>query len=197
MAGGTGVSASPCRGLRTATRPTLLEQNRYASVNLSRLRCVSPCIHTAAAGPGTVEQHRGHAMSTLNRSAAGVALLAALAAGCGSVAAMHTSGSHPEPSSSAPARHHSSSKPAASASPSKAPQPAAAPHQAAPPPAMTPPPAMAPPPAAPAAPAQPPVMTPVPHQAPPSPPVNPIPQGNAGDHDGDNNGAPSDGDGGI
>jgi hypothetical protein len=31
--------------------------------------------------------------------------------------------------------------------------------------------------------------------APPPPPMNPIPQGNGGDQDGDNNGGPSDGDG--
>ena len=38
-------------------------------------------------------------------------------------------------------------------------------------------------------------------QAPPAtqapPPVNPMPQGNGGDHDGDNNGGPDDGDGGT
>jgi hypothetical protein len=31
----------------------------------------------------------------------------------------------------------------------------------------------------------------------PAPPANPIPQGNGGDHDGDNNGGLSDGDGTI
>jgi hypothetical protein len=53
-------------------------------------------------------------------------------------------------------------------------------------PATTPP----PPATTPAAPAAPPTTTPA-HTA------NPIPQGNGGDHDADNNGGPSDGDGNI
>jgi hypothetical protein len=37
----------------------------------------------------------------------------------------------------------------------------------------------------------------MPVHAPPAPPINQIPQANGGDHDGDNNGALSDGDGGV
>ena len=41
------------------------------------------------------------------------------------------------------------------------------------------------------------MQAPRPTQPPPVPMGNPIPQGNGGDHDGDNKGGPSDGDGGI
>jgi hypothetical protein len=85
---------------------------------------------------------------TLIRPAAGLALLAALAAGCGNAVA---------------AQHHGAPKPAASA------------HQHT---MVTTPPA-------------PPATTP------PAPSTNPIPQGNGGDQDADNNGGPSDGDGNI
>ena len=96
----------------------------------------------------------------LARSAAGLALLAALTAGC----------------STAVTAHSTAPKPTATAH-STAPKPPAAP--------VTTPPAA-------------PVTTP------PAPPVttapqtaNPIPQGNGGDQDADNNGGPSDGDGNI
>jgi len=97
------------------------------------------------------------------------ALLAALAAGCGSAAPGH----------------------------SAAPKPVAAAHSAAPKPSPTM-----------HAPAEPTVVHHRRHHhhprhmhaqvsAPPAQPVNPIPQGNGGDQDGDNNGGPSDGDGNI
>jgi len=107
---------------------------------------------------------------TLARRALVFALLAALAAGCGSAAAGH---------STAP-------KPVASAH-SPAPEPSPATHSPTPEPVM------------------------VRHHhhrhhprhmhaeasTPPAQPVNPIPQGNGGDQDGDNNGGPSDGDGNV
>jgi len=71
----------------------------------------------------------------LTTSAASLALLAVLAAGCGTAAATH----HAAPNPAAPAHHHAGQMHAA----------------------------------------------------------NPIPQGNAGDQDADNNGGPSDGDGNI
>jgi len=107
---------------------------------------------------------------TLARRAGVLALLAVLAAGCGSAAPGH----------------------------SAAPKPAAAAHSPAPKPSPT---------------AQSPTAGPVVirhhhhrHHArhmhaqagtPPAQPVNPIPQGNGGDQDADNNGGPSDGDGNI
>jgi hypothetical protein len=105
----------------------------------------------------------------LARSAAGLALLAALTAGC----------------SSAVTAHSTAPKPTATGR-SAAPKPTATPPS---PPATTPaaPPTTKPPAATPAAP---PATT-------PAPPANPIPQGNGGDQDGDNNGGPSDGDGNI
>jgi hypothetical protein len=91
---------------------------------------------------------------TLIRPAAGLTLLAALAAGCGNaVAAQHTA---PKPATSAHQHHH--------------PAPV---HTV-----VTTPPA----PSATTRPAR---------------PSNPIPQGNGGDQDADNNGGPSDGDGSI
>jgi len=69
------------------------------------------------------------------RSAAGLALLAAVAAGCGTAAAHHPASHHPAPA-------HAAAHPATRA-------------------------------------------------------ATPIPQGNGGDHDGDNNGGPSDRDGSI
>jgi hypothetical protein len=88
---------------------------------------------------------------TFPRSAAGLALLAALAAGCGTAAAAH----HAGPAPGAMAHHHSAPMHAHSA-PMHA---HSAPMHA--------------------------------HSA------NPIPQGNGGDHDADNSGGPSDGDGNI
>jgi hypothetical protein len=90
---------------------------------------------------------------TVIRPLAGLALLAALAAGCGNaVAAQHA-----------------------------APKPAASTQQHHPGPAHT----VATTPPAPSA------------TTPPAPAANPIPQGNGGDQDADNNGGPSDGDGNI
>jgi hypothetical protein len=122
-------------------------------------------------------------MSTLNRKAAGFALLAALVAGCGSVAANHSGTVHTKPSSPAPNTTHSSSPhpPAPVRRQTAPPAPAAPPMQAQ---------QQQPPPAAP-------MMTPTPQQAPVALPANPIPQGGAGDHDGDNSGRLSDGDGNI
>jgi hypothetical protein len=94
---------------------------------------------------------------TFIRSAAGAALLAVLAAGCGT----------------AVTAQHAGARPAAAAQPSHS------------------------------APAHAPVTTPAspPATTAPAPattaPANPIPQGNGGDHDPDNNGAPSDGDGNL
>ena len=107
---------------------------------------------------------------TLARRAGVFALLAALAAGCGSAAPAH----------------------------STAPKPTAAAHSPVP----------APPPTT-HSPTAEPVMVRHHHHhhhprhmhaeasTPPAQPVNPIPQGNGGDQDGDNNGGPSDGDGNI
>jgi hypothetical protein len=115
-------------------------------------------------------QHKpeGQVMSlTLTRSATGFALLAILAAGCGTAAAAHHAAANPKPAATAPAapppaakahHHHHHSRPA---------------H-----------PVAATPPAPPASTA-------------PAPPANPIPQGNGGDQDADNSGGPSDGDGNI
>jgi hypothetical protein len=91
---------------------------------------------------------------TLIRPAAGLALLAALAAGCGNaVAAQH----HPAPKPAATAHQHHTSGPTHTAVTTPPAPPATAPAQTA----------------------------------------NPIPQGNGGDQDADNNGGPSDGDGNI
>ena len=99
---------------------------------------------------------------TLAGSAAGLALLAVLAAGCGTAVTAHPA----------------AAKPAAAAH-SAAPQPTAHHHHHSPPThaAVTTPPA---------APATAPAQT-----------TNPIPQGNGGDQDADNNGGPTDGDGNI
>jgi len=89
---------------------------------------------------------------TLIRPVAGLALLAALAAGCSNAVA---------------AQHHAAPKPAASAHHTSGPAHAT----------VTTPPAQ-------------------PTTA-PAKTANPIPQGNGGDQDADNNGGPSDGDGNI
>jgi hypothetical protein len=91
---------------------------------------------------------------TLIRPVAGLALLAALAAGCGNaVAAQH----HPAPKPAATAHQHHKSGPTHASVTTPPAQPATAPAKTA----------------------------------------NPIPQGNGGDQDADNNGGPSDGDGNI
>ena len=125
-------------------------------------------------------------MSFTTRAGAGLALLAALVAGCGTAAASHSTASKP---SRVPHSHHASPPmEAAEASPADhSPTPMAHHHRhhhhhaqsvpvvvTPPPPPPAPPPTMAPP------------MT-----------ANPIPQGNGGDQDGDNNGGPSDGDGNV
>ena len=92
---------------------------------------------------------------TLIRPAAGLALLAALAAGCGNAVA---------------AQHHAAPKPAASAHKHHQPVPM---HTVVTTPSASP------------------ATTPSARSA------NPIPQGNGGDQDADNNGGPSDGDGNI
>ena len=105
---------------------------------------------------------------TLARPAAGLALLAALAAGCGTATAHHAA-----PSPAASAHHHGSAMMHAAAEPAVAHHHHARPvHHAA------------------ATPAAPPATA-------PAQPANPIPQGNGGDQDADNNGGPSDGDGNI
>ncbi len=89
---------------------------------------------------------------TFTRSVAGLALFAALAAGCGPAVAAHPAS--PKPAATA---HHRHSRPSHAA-------------------VTTPP----------AAPATAPAQT-----------ADPVPQGNGGDQDADNNGGPSDGDGNI
>src|SRR5215472_10343793 len=126
-------------------------------------------------------------MSTLNRAAAGAALLAALAAGCSSVAATHSgtvNSNHPKPSSPAPATPPAKPAVAKPKPPSNLPmhhhKHVKAAHPAAPPAPVTTPPA---PPA--------PVMTPM------APPANSVPQNGGGDGDSDNFGGSNDGDGGV
>src|SRR5579862_5661250 len=93
---------------------------------------------------------------TFIRSAAGAALLAVLAAGCGT----------------AVTAHHAAAKPAAAAQPHHS----AAVHA----PVTTP--------ASPPATIAPATTAPAPATTAPASPANPIPQGNGGDHDPDNNG---------
>jgi hypothetical protein len=104
---------------------------------------------------------------TFIRSAAGAALLAVLAAGCGTAATAHRAGAKP---AAAAQPHHSAATHAPVTTPAS-------------PPATTAP--------APSA------TGPAPATTAPASPANPIPQGNGGDHDPDNNGGPSDGDGNL
>ena len=116
----------------------------------------------------------------LARMVAGLALLAALATGCGSAATGHAAAGKPAAAKPAAAAHSAMPSPSAMThSPARDPvmvhrhhrhHHARRMHAAA-----------SPPPAAPAT----------------TQPVNPIPQGNGGDQDGDNNGGPSDGDGNV
>ena len=112
---------------------------------------------------------------TFIRSAAAAGLLAVLAAGCGTAVTAQHAGAKP-PAAAQP--HHSA--------PAQAPvtTPASPPATTAPAQATTP--------------ASPPATT-APAQATtaPAPPANPIPQANGGDHDPDNHGGPSDGDGNL
>ncbi len=104
---------------------------------------------------------------TLIRSAAAAALLAVLAAGCGTAVTAQHAGARPAATAQP---HHSAAAHASVTTP-------------APPPATTAP-----------APA---TTAPAPATKAPASPANPIPQGNGGDHDPDNNGGPSDGDGNL
>ena len=116
---------------------------------------------------------------TFIRSAAGAALLAVLAAGCGT----------------AVTAHHAAAKPTAAAQPRHSAAVHAPVTTPASPPATIAPATTAP---APATTAPAPVTTaPAPVTTAPASPANPIPQGNGGDHDPDNNGGPSDGDGNL
>jgi outer membrane biosynthesis protein TonB len=122
----------------------------------------------------------------LVRSAAGLALLAALTAGCSTAVAAHSS--VPKPTATA-----HSVKPSAKPSVKPSVKPPAPPTTPPPAPPTTPPPA---PPTTPP-PAPPTTQPPAPPATMPAPPPNPIQQGDGGDHDPDNNGGPSDGDGNI
>jgi hypothetical protein len=95
------------------------------------------------------------------------AALAVTLAACGPSGSPSTHPAAPKPSSAAPSHAHSA--------------PPSVPVTTPPPPATTPPPPATTPPAPPAT----------------SHTANPIPQGNGGDQDADNNGGPSDGDGNI
>ena len=107
---------------------------------------------------------------TLVRSAAGFALLAAVAAGCGTAVAAHSQAAKPP----AAARHHPAPLTSGPGTPARAHRHVQA------------------------APAHPAAGTPAaPPASPPAHTANPIPQGNGGDQDADNNGGPSDGDGNI
>ena len=120
-------------------------------------------------------------MSFTTRAGAGLALLAALVAGCTNAAASHSAA--PKPTRMPHSQHASPPMEAAADPAAHSPTPMAHHHRrhhhhAQPVPVVvTPPP-------------------PPPTMAPPVT-VNPIPQGNGGDQDGDNNGGPSDGDGNV
>jgi len=107
---------------------------------------------------------------TFARPAAGLALLAVLATGCGTAAAAHSAAPTP-----AAAAHSATPTPTAAAH-SATPTPAATHHHHH------------------ARPRHAAVTTPA---TAPAQTANPIPQGNGGDQDADNNGGPSDGDGNI
>jgi hypothetical protein len=109
---------------------------------------------------------------TFIRSAVGAALLAVLAAGCGTAVTAQHAGAKP---TAAAQPHHSAAAQAPVTMPTS-------------PPATTAPATTAPAPA---------TTAPAPATTAPAPPANPIPQGNGGDHDPDNNGGPSDGDGNL
>jgi hypothetical protein len=116
---------------------------------------------------------------TFIRSAVGAALLAVLAAGCGTAVTAQHAGAKP---TAAAQPHHSAAAQAPVTMPTSPPA-TSAPATTAPAPATTAP-----------APA---TTAPAPATTAPAPPANPIPQGNGGDHDPDNNGGPSDGDGNL
>jgi hypothetical protein len=120
---------------------------------------------------------------TLVRSAAGFALLAAVAAGCGTAVTAHSTAAKP----AAPAQHHQAPPMPVASTPAVPHRHHHHHHHAAPAPA-----ASTPAPAPVTAPAQ-----TAPAQTVPAQTANPIPQNDGGDHDADNNGGPSDGDGNI
>jgi|HubBroStandDraft_6_1064221.scaffolds.fasta_scaffold646819_2 hypothetical protein len=107
---------------------------------------------------------------TFIRSAAGAALLAVLAAGCGTAVTAQHAGAKP---TAAAQPHHSAAAHAPVTMPTSPPATSAPATNA---PATT---------------------APAPVTTAPASPANPIPQGNGGDHDPDNNGGPSDGDGNL
>ena len=122
-------------------------------------------------------------MSFTTRAGAGLALLAALVAGCSTAAASHSAA--PKPTRMPHSQHASPSTEAAADPAAHSPTPMAHHHRrhhhhAQPVPVVVTPPPPPPPPT----------------MAPPVT-VNPIPQGNGGDQDADNNGGPSDGDGNV
>jgi hypothetical protein len=106
------------------------------------------------------------------------AAVAVTLAACGSSGGPPAHPAAPKPAGAAHSHAHSAPPHAAAAAPPK--HARAAHHHAHP----------APPPAAATSP-------PAPPATPPAPIANPIPQGNGGDQDADNNGGPSDGDGNI
>jgi hypothetical protein len=150
----------------------------------ARGRATSASTTAAASRPLNPE---GPTMSlTFIRSAAGAALLAVLAAGCGTAATAHHAAAKP---AAAAQPHHSAAVHAPVTTPASRPA-TIAPATTAPAPATTAP--------APATTAPAPATTaPAPATTAPASPANPIPQGNGGDHDPDNNGGPSDGDGNL
>jgi hypothetical protein len=136
-------------------------------------------VRTAAADPSQIAHRQGQVMSfTHARPAAGLVLLAALAAGCGTAVTAH----HAAPKPAAPAHSHAAASTPAASAPAAAMAHHRHRHHSRPMHV-----AVSTPPAPPAPPTT----------APPPPPPNPIPQGNGGDQDADNNGGPSDGDGNI
>jgi hypothetical protein len=122
-------------------------------------------------------------VSFTTRAGAGLALLAALVAGCGTATASHSAA--PKPTRMPHSQHTSPPMEAAADPATHSPTPMAHHHRhhhhhAQPAPVVVTPPAPPPPPT---------MASPV--------TANPIPQGNGGDQDGDNNGGPSDGDGNV
>jgi hypothetical protein len=115
---------------------------------------------------------------TLVRSAAGFALLAAVAAGCGTAVTAHSTAAKP----AASAQHHQAPPMHVASTPAVPHRHPHHHHHAAPAPAAS-------------TPAPAPVTAPA--QTAPAQTANPIPQNNGGDQDADNNGGPSDGDGNI
>jgi hypothetical protein len=129
------------------------------------------------------------------RSAAGIALLAVIAAGCGTAAAVHPASTPSKKASPTAAATHPTAQSKVNMAPRNH-RPGlrkVTPVTPAAPPQNTPPTTMAPAP-------QPTTQAPPPTTTAPAPAPttsNPIPQNDGGDHDADNNGGPSDGDGNI